>query len=183
MSGNARADTTTRLRSTLTGHEHGIWSLATAVVDGRPVAVTGSHDETVRIWDLSDGRPVGGPLVGHKGLICNGEVWSVATALVSGRPVAISGGGSHLIQMWDLATGQHVGEPSLVGSGDGTVRIWDPVTGRPIGEPSEGHKGMVWGAATTLLDGRPVAVTGSNDKTVRVWDLTGLAAPARGHTG
>ncbi|MFF9403762.1 transposase [Streptomyces sp. NPDC014744] len=68
MSGNARADTTTRLRSTLTGHEHGIWSLATAVVDGRPVAVTGSHDETVRIWDLSDGRPVGGPLVGHNGL-------------------------------------------------------------------------------------------------------------------
>ncbi|MER8089893.1 hypothetical protein ACIO6T_34570 [Streptomyces sp. NPDC087532] len=42
---------------------------------------------------------------------------------------------------------------------------------------------MVWGAATTLVDGRPIAVTGSNDKTVRLWDLTGLAAPARGQTG
>ncbi|MFJ1832148.1 hypothetical protein ACIOG9_47750, partial [Streptomyces sp. NPDC088178] len=85
-----------RLRSTLTGHEHGIWSLATAVVDGRPVAVTGSQDETVRIWDLSNGRPVGGPLVGHNGFSCNGEAWSVATAVVDGRPVAISGGGSNL---------------------------------------------------------------------------------------
>ncbi|MFE3902050.1 hypothetical protein ACFXPY_17375 [Streptomyces sp. NPDC059153] len=72
---------------------------------------------------------------------------------------------------------------ALVGSGDGTVRIWNPVTGQPIGEPLEDHKGMIWGAATTLVDGQPIAVTGSNDKTVRVWDLTGLAVPARGHTG
>ncbi|MFE7402458.1 hypothetical protein [Streptomyces sp. NPDC057557] len=42
---------------------------------------------------------------------------------------------------------------ALVGSGDGTVRIWNPVTGQPIGEPLEGHKGMIWGAATTLVDG------------------------------
>ncbi|MFC9627690.1 WD40 repeat domain-containing protein [Streptomyces sp. NPDC056930] len=147
MSGSARADMTSRLRSTLTGHEHGIWSLATAVVDGRPVAVTGSHDETVRIWDLSDGRPVGGPLAGHNGLICNGEVWSLATAMVDGRSAAISGGGSNLIQMWDLATGRHVGEPL------------DQSIGRTCA------------VATTVLDRRPVVVTGHADGAVRVWDL------------
>ncbi|MFC8349878.1 hypothetical protein [Streptomyces sp. NPDC057280] len=69
----------------------------------------------------------------------------------------------------------------LVGSGDGTVRIWGPVTGQPIDEPLEGHKGMVWGAATTLLDGRSVVATGGHDETVRVWDLNGLEAPVRGH--
>ncbi len=59
--------------------------------------------------------------------------------------------------------------------------MWDPVTEQPIGEPLEGHKGMVWGAATTLLDGRSVVATGGPDRTARVWDPTGLEAPVRGH--
>ena len=58
-------------------------------------------------------------------------------------------------------------------------RRTDPVTGRPIGEPWKAHEGAIWGAAAAMVDGWPVAVTGSNDKTVRVWDLTGLAAPVR----
>ncbi|WP_203854875.1 hypothetical protein, partial [Dactylosporangium siamense] len=37
--------------------------------------------------------------------------------------------------------------------------------------PLTGHTGTVWAVACTVLDGRPVAVTGSDDGTVRVWDL------------
>ncbi|MFB7551767.1 hypothetical protein ACFC1P_29865, partial [Streptomyces sp. NPDC056154] len=44
--------------------------------------------------------------------------------------------------------------------------------GQPIGEPLTGHTGRVSSVATTVLDDRPVAVTGSVDETVRVWDLT-----------
>ncbi|MFC8431899.1 hypothetical protein [Streptomyces sp. NPDC057253] len=46
----------------MTGFEHGIWSLETAVVVGRPVAVTCGHDKTVRVWDLTGLRA---PVRGH----------------------------------------------------------------------------------------------------------------------
>ncbi|PWI05919.1 hypothetical protein DIZ27_36540 [Streptomyces sp. NWU339] len=41
-------------------------AVATAVVDGRPVAVTGGGGENVgevRVWDLTTGRPLGAELV------------------------------------------------------------------------------------------------------------------------
>ncbi|WP_280716228.1 hypothetical protein, partial [Kitasatospora sp. MAP5-34] len=45
-----------RFRHTLTGHTGRVGSVAVAVVDGRPVAVTGSDDRTVRVWDLTTGE-------------------------------------------------------------------------------------------------------------------------------
>ncbi|AXE75722.1 hypothetical protein C5746_42780 [Streptomyces atratus] len=57
-------------------------------------------------------------------------------------------------------------------AGDGTVRVWDLTIRQPIGEPLTGHTGWVRGVATGVVEGRPVAVTGSGDGTVRVWDLT-----------
>jgi len=40
--------------------------MATAVLhDGRPIAVTGSDDHTVRIWGPHRWHPIGKPLTGH----------------------------------------------------------------------------------------------------------------------
>jgi WD40 repeat protein len=39
-----------------------------------------------------------------------------------------------------------------------------------------GHTGEVSGVVTTMLDGQPIAVSGSNDKTLRIWDLAKRAA-------
>ncbi|MGH3810141.1 MAG: hypothetical protein ACRDRU_26670, partial [Pseudonocardiaceae bacterium] len=114
----------------------------TTVLDGRPVAVTGSWDTTVRVWDLGTGSPIGDPLTGH-----TSGVGAVATAVLDGRPVAVTG------------------------SVDRTVRVWDLGTGSPLGDPLTGHTNGVGAVAATVLDGRPVAVTGSWDHTVRVWDL------------
>ncbi|MFB7526808.1 WD40 repeat domain-containing protein [Streptomyces sp. NPDC056178] len=172
----------------LTGHTDTVRAVATAMVDGRPVAVTGSDDETVRMWDLTTGRPVGEPLTGH-----TGGVLAVATAMVDGRPVAITGSDDKTVRMWDLTTGRPVGEPltghtgwasavatamvdgrpvAITGSWDETVRMWDLTTGQSVGEPLTGHTGGVLAVATAMVDGRPVAITGGHDKTVRVWDLT-----------
>ena len=60
--------------------------MAAAELDGRPVAVSGSDDGTVRVWDLATGTPVGDPFTGH-----TGGVTAVAVAELDGRPVAISG--------------------------------------------------------------------------------------------
>lgn len=42
-----------------------MYAVATTVLVGRLVAVTGSEDATVRIWDLTSGALLGEPLTGH----------------------------------------------------------------------------------------------------------------------
>ncbi|MGW9273111.1 hypothetical protein ACWGVU_05165, partial [Embleya sp. NPDC055610] len=126
----------------LTGHTHSVKAVACTVVEGRPVAVTGSDDRTVRVWDLTSGRPRGEPLTGH-----TGSVNAVACSVVEGRPIAVTG------------------------SEDRTVRVWDLTSGQPHGEPLTGHTHSVKAVACTVVEGRPVAVTGSDDRTVRVWGL------------
>jgi hypothetical protein len=39
---------------------------------GRPVIVSGSGEETGRVWDLESGEPVLGPLTGHDGTVATG---------------------------------------------------------------------------------------------------------------
>ncbi|MEU0894925.1 caspase family protein [Streptomyces massasporeus] len=142
------------LRNALTGHTGLVEGLACTEVNGRPVAVTGSTDLTVRMWDLATGEQVGAPMTGH-----TGEIERVACTEVAGRPVAV--------------TVSH----------DMTVRLWDLGTGRAIGEPMTGHSDVVYALACCELDGRPVAVTGGYDRTVRVWDLTTRQALGRPVTG
>ena len=84
-----------------------MWSVAAAELDGRPVVISGGRDETVRVWDLATGAPVGEPFTGH-----TGWVRAVAVAQLDGRPVIISGGDDTTVRVWDLATGTPVGDPS-----------------------------------------------------------------------
>jgi WD40 repeat protein len=43
------------LRNTLTGHTGPVWAVACAEVDGRLIVITGSDDDTVRMWDMVTG--------------------------------------------------------------------------------------------------------------------------------
>lgn len=52
---------TSALRDTMTGHANLVNAVACTILDGRPVAVTGSNDCTVRIWDLISGTPSANP--------------------------------------------------------------------------------------------------------------------------
>ncbi|MER7208257.1 serine/threonine-protein kinase [Streptosporangium sp. NPDC000239] len=179
-----------------------IWAVAAAQVDGRPVAVTGSADDTAQVWDLTTRTPVGDPLRGH-----TEDVSAVAIGQVDGRPVAVTGSADDTVRVWDLVTRQPVGDPmrghtedvyavavtqvdgrpvAVTGSGDDTVRVWDLTTRQPVGEPMKGHTEDIWAVAVGQLNGRPVAVTGGVDDTIRVWDLTTrrpVGEPITGHTG
>ncbi|RZB16100.1 hypothetical protein StrepF001_28320 [Streptomyces sp. F001] len=117
--------------------------VAVVSVGGRPHAVTGGGDGTVRVWDLEAGQEVR-VLAGHKG-----GVRCVAAASVEGRPYAVTGGGDGTVRVWDLEAGQEVrvlaghkggvrcvvvasvgGRPhTLTGGEDDTVRISDMLTG------------------------------------------------------
>lgn len=66
----------------LAGHDGPIRSVAVGQTDGVPVAVTGGHDGTVRIWNLTTGIPIS---VSPK----HGLILAVATGRK--EPVALSG--------------------------------------------------------------------------------------------
>ncbi|KAF7326778.1 WD40 repeat-like protein [Mycena venus] len=163
-------------------------------LDGNHI-VSGSDDQTVRIWDAHTGLAVGEPLEGH-----TRSVNSVAFS-PDGNHI-VSGSDDQTVRIWDAHIGAAVGEPleghtgwvkSVAFSPDGnhivsgsykTVQIWDAHTGTAVGKPLEGHTGRVYSVAFSL-DGNHI-VSGSSDKTVRIWDAhTGVAIgePLEGHTG
>jgi eukaryotic-like serine/threonine-protein kinase len=95
----------------------------------RPVAISGSDDDTVRVWDLKAGAPMHAPLEGH-----HGNVKAVAAGELHGHPIAVSGGN------------------------DRTVRVWDLDAGGPLGAPLAGHGSWVTAVAIGELPGPTVGV-------------------------
>lgn len=115
-------------------------------LSGRPVAVTGSNDHAVRIWDIASGIMVHSPMRAHRD-----RVYAVACTTVGDRHVAVTGGDDDALHVWDLATG------------------------RALTEPLTGHSGCVLALAAALVDGRPVVISGVFDRTVRAWDLSTMS--------
>ncbi|KAF5366506.1 hypothetical protein D9757_012183 [Collybiopsis confluens] len=156
--------------------------------------VSGSHDNTVRIWNVQTGQQIGDPLHGH-----TNSVTSVAFS--AGGQQVVSGSHDMTVRIWNVQTGQQIGDPlhghiNLVtsvafspdgqqvvsGSYDKTVRIWNVQTGQQIGDPLHGHTNLVTSVAFSP-DGQQV-VSGSYDRTVRIWNVqTGqqIGDPLYGH--
>ncbi|MFI7058569.1 hypothetical protein ACWDOR_23665 [Streptosporangium canum] len=79
-------------------HGDAVGAVAVGQVNGRPVAVTGSWDHTVRVWDLTTRKSLGPPMTGHTNTV---EV--VAVGQVNGRPVAVTGSLDGTVRVWDLS--------------------------------------------------------------------------------
>ena len=125
-------------------------AVAVGELDGRPIAVSGTEDGTVRVWDLQTGAPQRELLTGDG----DWAVMAVAVGELDGRPIAVSG------------------------TEDGTVRVWNLQTGAPERELLTGGTEAVTGMALGELDGRPIAVS-ANVGTVRGVGPADRCSPAR----
>ncbi|MGN9841185.1 WD40 repeat domain-containing serine/threonine protein kinase [Nonomuraea sp. H19] len=184
----------------LAGHTNDVRAVAVGTLDGVPVTLTGSDDETARVWNLRTSQQIGRPLAGH-----TEWVRGVAYDQLDGAPIAVTAGDDDTARVWELATGRsrtlagNRGDVKSVATGriggthvavtastDGTARVWDLRTGEQLGAPLTGHAGAVWAVAIGQVGGMPIAVTAGDDATVRVWDLDSrkqLGAPMTGHAG
>jgi len=180
-------------RLELCGHTDNVISVGFSP-DGAHI-VSGSHDRTIRIWDVRTGDEVTKPLVGHTDAVISVDFSPDGAHIVSGSR-------DQTIRIWDARTGEEVMKPfvghmdtvtsvcfsldgTLIGSGshDQTIRIWDARTGEEVMEPLESHTDTVTSVCFSL-DGTRI-VSGSWDKTIRIWDArTGeeVMKPLVGHT-
>ena len=158
--------------------DHTNWVTAVAITPDGCHVVSGSHDRTVRVWDLENGHRLL-TLEGHMG-------WVHAVAVTPDGRRAISGSGDHLLRIWDLEVGQLLhtlrghtdwiaavaatpdGRWAISGSGDHTLRVWDLENGQ-CARTLEGHTDTV--SAVAIIPDRHRSISASYDRTLRVWDL------------
>lgn len=160
------------------GHSDGVLSVSFSP-DGTRI-ISGSNDETVRVWSVTTGTEI------IPSLVYNGVIASVAMSPDGTR--IVSGSYDDKLQVWDATLSGSISSSechtshitSLAFSSDGarlvsgcsdrTVRVWDTTSGVQCLPPLRGHSDWV-GSVAFSPEGTRI-VSGSKDGTARIWDAT-----------
>lgn len=172
-----------RVRHTLNGHTSKIF--ASAFTSDSQNVITGSHDRSIKVWDLAKGNCL-------KTIFCYSSCNTLC--LNSNGNMICSGHFDSTLRLWDIKTGDSVGELTNIHSGqitsvcpvpdsygnivltnsrDNTLKLVDIGTQKII--QTFKHENYVnpsnWAKATISPDGKFVAA-GSNDGNIYIWDAS-----------
>ncbi|KAJ2959604.1 hypothetical protein NQZ79_g4942 [Umbelopsis isabellina] len=167
------------IRNTLRGHEGNVKCVQFVGEEGRNV-VSGSSDNTLRIWDTETAECTN-VLRGHKS-----RIWDVSTTKLGDCVASASGDGT--VKLWDLKSSKancistlgghggdvysvqyHRGETNLVTGGyDKVVRLFDVNTGAVV-KTFPGHQLAV--SKTIFNPLGNLIISGSKDNTIKFWDI------------
>jgi len=153
--------------------------------------VSGSADETIRVWNVNSGECA---------YTLRGHIYTVKSLQFDSEKI-ISGGGTRdrTVKIWDMKTGkcektlkghrggiftlQYDNEKLVTGATDKTIRIWSLDTLECLSVLS-GHQHDVYCLQFDKF-GRIVSGAGSGDRTLRLWDIESQTCvqEIRGHRG
>lgn len=160
----------------LKGHNRPVLRIAISA-DGS-LAVSSSHDNTVRVWDLKKNECLS-TLFGHTNSV-------VGVAVTPDGNRAVTGSHDRSVRIWDLVQEECIaelrghsaaivavavtddGSMAVTGSLDDTIKVWDLYSNKCV-ETFTGHTDQVLGVA--VASKVKIAVSCSKDTSVRVWDL------------
>ena len=172
----------------LVGHTSNVFAVAYSP-DGSRI-VSGSWDNTLKIWDASSGKELA-TLSGHTN-------WVLAVAYSPDGSRIVSGSTDKL-KIWDASSGEQFatlsghtnnvyavayspdGSRIVSGSSDNTLKIWDASSGKQLATLS-GHTSYVMAVAYSPNGSR--IVSGSVDNTLKIWDANSgkLLSSLEAHT-
>jgi WD40 repeat protein len=163
------------------GHKDAVGAVALSP-DGR-FALSGSADETVRLWDVETGKEL---------RLFKGHSVAVDSVAFSpdGRRALSCGRGDGMARLWDVETGQELrhfvgtyvvafspdGRRALAGD-DRVIRLWDLDSGKEVGH-LQGHTAYV-ASAVFSADGRRILAGAGWDTRARLWDIESGEVVAR----
>ncbi|KAF8481389.1 hypothetical protein JB92DRAFT_3149242 [Gautieria morchelliformis] len=142
--------------------------------DGKRI-VSGSRDNTIRVWNADTRELISAPFEGHTDWAI--RVWNADTGKVISAPFE-----GHTDWVMSVAF-SHDGKRIVSGSFDKAIRVWNADSGEVISAPFKGHTHLVSSVAFSH-DGKRI-ISGSDDKTIRVWNAdTGevISAPFAGRS-
>jgi WD40 repeat protein/serine/threonine protein kinase len=163
----------------LAGSLEGVFAVAMGREGG--LAVSGSLDNRLRIWELATGKCM--RVIEERRLSSDTTFVAISP---DGRWILSGGCLGKKLMLWELATGKcarvfegHAksvksvvispdGRAGLSGSDDNTLRLWNLATGQCV-HVFEGHTESV-NSVVISQDAR-LALSGSSDQTLRLWDL------------
>lgn len=171
-------------KNTRTLKGHSSWVDAVAIGKDGQILVSGSYDNTIKLWDLPTGKSVY-TLVGH-----SSTVHSVAISY--DKKTVVSGSDDGTIKVWNTSTGQLIrtvkdsaserntatkvqsvsiskdGQKFVSGGDDRTVKIWQLETGKLV-QTLHGHSHKV--EVVAIAPDNQTIVSGSDDGTIKIWQL------------